>query len=219
MKIFLDTASVSAIKKWPPTGLIDGVTTNPTHLSREKSAPLAVIQEICKLLPKGAISVEVTESNPDDVYIQARKIASIAKNIVVKIPCHVRYYPVIKKLIAEGIPLNITLVFSLSQGLCMAKLGVTYISPFMGRLRDDGDNPEELIYELRQMLDTYDFETQLLVASVRTLDDITTAIDAAAHAATIPPKLLVTATEHELTEAGMVKFAVDWAHLGVSNFP
>ena len=136
MKIFLDTANTELIQKWAQTGLIDGVTTNPTHLSKERKNPIDQILAICDILPSGSISVEVVEVTPENVYLQARKIASLCDNIVVKIPCHPSYYSTIKQLVNEGIPLNITLVFSLAQGLMMAKLGVQYISPFIGRLDD-----------------------------------------------------------------------------------
>src|SRR5690348_10507915 len=130
MKIFLDTANTESIKKWAQTGLIDGVTTNPTHLSKENKNPTEQVRTICALLPSGVISVEVVATEPEKVYQQARAIAKLADNVAVKVPCHAQYYTTIKKLVDEGITLNITLVFSLSQGLMMAKLGVKYISPF-----------------------------------------------------------------------------------------
>ncbi len=136
MKIFLDTAHVQSIKKLAQTGVIDGVTTNPSHLSKEGGDPVKVVNEICALLPEGEISVEVTEKKPEDVYKQAKKIASLADNVLVKVPCHLVYYPVIKRLVEEDVKLNITLVFSVVQGLMMGKLGVHYISPFIGRWDD-----------------------------------------------------------------------------------
>src|SRR5438477_1214481 len=148
MKIFLDTANTELITRWAQTGLIDGVTTNPTHLSKENTDPTQQILTICDILPTGIISVEITETDPESVYFQARKIASLSDNIAVKIPCHPDYYSIIKKLVEEGITLNITLVFSLTQGLMMAKLGVAYISPFIGRLDDTGADGIELIHNL-----------------------------------------------------------------------
>ena len=167
MKIFLDTANIELITQWAQTGLIDGVTTNPTHLSKEGGNPTQTVLTICDIVPLGVISVEVVETDPESVYLQARKIASLSDNIAVKIPCHAHYYSVIRKLVEEGITLNITLVFSLAQGLMMAKLGVAYISPFVGRLDDIGADGIELIKQLRHMLDWYGFETQLLAASIR----------------------------------------------------
>src|SRR5436190_13754337 len=114
MKIFLDTANINSIERWAPTGLIDGVTTNPTHLSKEMNDPTDQVLAICDVLPHGVISVEITETDPEAVYHQAKKIAFLSHNVAVKIPCHQRYYVVIKRLITEGVILNITLVFSLS---------------------------------------------------------------------------------------------------------
>ena len=144
MKIFIDSANIEKIKKLAEIGIIDGVTTNPTHLSKEGSSPTELIKELTQIIP-GDISVEVTEKNPEKVYKQAREIANIAQNIAVKIPCHADYYPIIKKLVAEGIQINVTLVFSLMQALYMCKLGVKYISPFIGRLDDNGLDGIELV--------------------------------------------------------------------------
>ncbi|MEX2438052.1 MAG: transaldolase family protein, partial [Candidatus Babeliales bacterium] len=122
MKIFLDTADVAYIAKWATSGLIDGVTTNPSHLSKYGGDPKKVIKEICALLPEGDISVEITQKEPADVYKQAKAIAALAENITVKIPAHESYIAIIKKLVDEGVALNITLVFSLAQALMMCKL-------------------------------------------------------------------------------------------------
>lgn len=219
MKIFLDTAHTESIQKWAQTGLIDGVTTNPTNLSREKTDPTQQILTICDILPNGIISVEVTEKDPESVYFQARKIASLSNNIAVKIPCHPSYYYVIKKLVEEGISLNITLVFSLSQGLMMAKLGVDYISPFVGRLDDTGADGIELIHNLRHVLDWYGFETQLLAASIRDTKKFEKVIMAGADIATIPVQVLEQSLTHELTDAGIQQFLTDWQKLNISTFP
>ncbi len=219
MKIFLDTAHTESIQKWAQTGLIDGVTTNPTHLSKEGKNPVEQILTICDILPSGSISVEVTETEPDQVYLQARKLASLCDSIVVKIPCHAHYYTVIKKLIAEGIPLNITLVFSLAQGLMMAKLGVQYISPFVGRLDDTGVDGIELVQHLRHMIDWYDFETELLAASIRDVAHFEQAIIAGADIATLPVAVFEQSLEHKLTDKGMEQFSADWKKLNVNRFP
>ena len=136
MEIFLDTAHVPSIEKWASTGLINGVTTNPSHLSNEGGDPKSIVLEICKLLPKGRISIEVTKVDPQELYMQAKAISQLADNVWVKIPCHQKYYPVIKKLVEEEVKLNITLVFTVLQSLMMCKLGVYYISPFIGRWND-----------------------------------------------------------------------------------
>ena len=219
MKIFLDTANIESIEKWAQTGLIDGVTTNPTHLSKEGKNPVEQILTICDILPSGPISVEVTQEQPEHVYIQARKLAALCDNIVIKIPCHAHYYTVIKKLIAEGIPLNITLVFSLSQGLMMAKLGAQYISPFIGRLDDIGANGIELIQHLRQIIDWYDFKTELLAASIRDVTHFEQTLLAGADIATVPVNVFEKSLEHQLTDKGMAQFLADWKKLNVSDFP
>lgn len=220
MKIFLDTANTELIKKWASTGLIDGVTTNPTHLSKEGSNPTDQILAICSTLPSGIISVEVVETEPEKVYQQAHAIAALADNIAVKIPCHADYYSVIKQLVAEGIQLNITLVFSLSQGLMMAKLGVDYISPFIGRLDDSGSNGIELIRQLRHMLDFYGFEhTQLLAASIRDTAHLEAAMLAGADIATVPVTVFEHSIAHPLTDKGMAQFLTDWKTLNISQFP
>ena len=190
MKIFLDTADVHAIKKWAQTGLIDGVTTNPTHLSKAGGNPTEVVKEICALLPDGEISVEITESEPQAIYEQAREIAALAENILVKVPCDVRYYETINRLQQADIPLNITLVFSLAQGLMMSKLGVNYISPFVGRLDDIKANGTELLYELCAMRDEYDFDTGILAASIRDARHFHEAIMAGVDAVTVPINVL-----------------------------
>lgn len=219
MKIFLDTAHLESIEKWAATGLIDGVTTNPTHLSKEGTDPKKLILKICKLLPEGEISVEVTQDDPKKVYEQALAIANLSDNILVKIPCHVRYYEVILKLVQEGIPVNITLVFTLLQSLMMCKLGVHYISPFVGRWDDIDIDGITLIPEIRNMVDMYLFDTQILAASLRTVPQFHDAIRAGADAVTLPVEVLEKATTHILTDQGIAKFNADWQKLGIKNFP
>ena len=219
MKIFLDTANIDAIKKWAHTGLIEGVTTNPTHLSKEGNNPTQQILAICDAFPEGNISVEVTEIEPELVLMQARKIAALSDNITVKIPCHPHYYSVIKTLIAEGITLNITLVFSLAQGLMMAKLGAHYISPFIGRLDDIHKNGIELVQHLRHMIDWYDFETELLAASIRDVEHFEKALLAGADIATLPVEIFEKSLHHQLTDKGMAQFSADWKKLNIIHFP
>jgi transaldolase len=219
MKIFLDTANLEGIKKWAITGLIDGVTTNPTHLSKEGGNPKELILAICGALPEGEISVEVTEQDPDAAYKQAKDIAALAENIVVKIPCHHTYYQVINRLAHEEIPLNITLVFTLVQGLMMCKLGVRYISPFVGRLDDMDVDGIELLPEMREMVDEYGFDTGILAASLRGVRNVHDAIIAGADAATVSLPIFEKMIEHPLTDQGIAQFTADWAKLGVRQFP
>lgn len=219
MKIFLDTADVVAIKEWVSTGIIDGVTTNPSLFSKVGGDPKKAIQEICALLPDGEISVEVTESDPNKVYDQAKKIAALHKQIVVKIPCHVSYYSVIKRVVDEGIRINVTLVFTVTQALMMNKLGVTYISPFVGRWDDIEVDGIALLQEMCEMRDTYGFETQVLAASLRTVRHLHDAILSGADAATLPPSLLEKSVENSLTNKGIELFTADWKKLGITQFP
>lgn len=219
MKIFLDTANVDAIKKLLSTGLIDGVTTNPTHLSKENKNPKELVLKICSLLPQGDISVEVTEKDPEDVYAQAKRIADLAGNIIVKIPCHSDYYSVIKRLVDEGVKLNITLVFTVVQGLMMSKLGVSYISPFVGRWDDNDVEGAEVLFQMRRMIDMYGFETEILAASLRHVRHVNYAIEAGCDAATLPVAVFEKAAAHVLTDRGIELFNADWEKLGISKFP
>lgn len=220
MKIFLDTAHLVDIQKWHKTGLIDGVTTNPSLLSKETgSDPKKLLLELCALMKEGEVSIEVTESAPADVYRQAQEIARLADNVIVKIPCHEKYFSVINQLVQEGIKLNITLVFTLLQGLMMSKLGVRYISPFIGRLDDLDIEGVVLIEQLRGMVDGYGFETQILAASIRHVRHFDSVIQAGAHVATVPVAVLEKAAHHPLTDLGMEQFNADWKKRGIMQFP
>jgi len=219
MKIFLDTANIAAIKKWASTGLIDGVTTNPSHLAKEGGDAKKQVLDICALLPEGEISVEVTEKDAEAVYKQAKAIAALSQNIVVKVPCHADYYPIIKRLVDDGIKLNITLVFTLIQGLMMSKMGVEIISPFIGRLDDIDVEGIDLLYEMKDMMDHYDFETQILAASIRSVRHFHKAILAGADIVTLPVEVFEKSLEHPLTHQGIEKFDADWKKLGIKQFP
>ena len=220
MKLFLDTANLEFIKNWAPTGLINGVTTNPTHLSKEGADPTVQVKEICAVMKSfGDVSVEVTQQEPEAVYKQAHAIAKLASNIVVKVPCEQAYYMIIKRLVADGIKVNSTLVFSLEQSLMMAKLGVHYISPFVGRLDDIGTDGLQLVEEIRTMLNLYDYESQLLAASLRTVSHVHNVILAGADVATVPVAVFEKMMKHPLTDKGIEKFNADWQKLGITKFP
>ncbi len=219
MKIFLDTADYETIKKWFETGLVQGVTTNPSHLFHAGGNPVEQVKKICDLLAPYDVSVEVTEKEPKAVYLQAKKIAELAPNVVVKIPCALEYYPVIYKLVKEQIPLNITLVFSVMQALMMAKLEVKYISPFVGRLNDIDSDGLAVVQQSCAMIKQYNFTAQILAASLRTVKDLHEVVMAGADVATVPVKILELATEHPLTAKGMAIFNEDWLKLGVKQFP
>ena len=219
MKIFLDTANIPHIKKYIPTGLIDGITTNPSNLSREGGDPKKIVMEICKLLPHGQISIEVTKLEPTEMYLQAKEIAQLAPNVWVKIPCHARYYEVIKKLVDEKMKLNITLVFTVLQSLMMSKLGVYYISPFIGRWNDIDVDGMSFIPQMREMIDFYGFDTKILAASIRDIHDFHGALNAGADAITLTVEIFEKAISNPLTDQGIEKFASDWQKLGVKHFP
>lgn len=219
MKIFLDTANSEMIQKYAQTGVIDGVTTNPSNLSKESGDPKKIVTEIARLLPHGHISVEVTKRAPREVYQQAQEIARLAPNIWVKIPCHADYYEVIKRLVDEEVKLNITLVFTLLQSLMICKLGVYYISPFMGRLGDIDSDGSLAITEIKQMVEEYQFTTKVLAASIRSVQDFHDAVCAGVDAVTLPIGVFEKAIAHPLTEKGIEQFAADWQKLGVNHFP
>lgn len=219
MKIFLDTADYAVITRWYETGLIDGVTTNPSHLSKAGASAADVAKKIALLCKNGDVSIEVTKESPHDVYNQAHEIAALAPNVTVKIPCHLNYYPIIHRLVKEGVRLNITLVFTLLQGLMMAKLGARYISPFVGRWDDIDVEGMDILYELRSALDTYGYETQLLAASLRHVRHVHEAVMAGADVVTLPPAVLEKMCEHPLTNQGITQFTEDWKKVGNLRFP
>lgn len=214
MKLFIDTADRTVISRWAKTGILDGVTTNPSHLSKQGGDMRAVLKDICQMLPDGDISIEVVEKEPQAVYEQALEIAEFAENAVVKIPFAEEYLPIINRLKTEGIPLNITLVFTPLQGLMVAKLGVNYISPFMGRLEEIGLNSTTIIQDFVSMIENYEFDTEILAASIRTLSHWQEAMLAGADVATLPPALFEQAVKHPLTEKGIKIFDEDWKKLG-----
>jgi len=218
VRIFLDTANRDMIKKWVPTGIIDGVTTNPSLLSKEgtsthDTSPKEVLLDICKMVD-GDVSIEVVKKDPKEVYTQAKEIAALANNVVVKIPFSFEYLPVIKKLTQEGVRINVTLIFSLLQALLVAKLDVAYISPFIGRWDDIDINGIELISKLVHMTRQHGFTSQILAASIRHVMHFHEAVLIGADVATVPPGLLDQIMRHPLTEKGIKKFDDDWKKLG-----
>ncbi len=219
MKIFLDTADVQKIKDWAKMGVINGVTTNPSHLARAGGDPTKVVKEICSILKGGEISVEVTKDEPKDVYKQAQEIADLAPNILVKVPCHKKYYAIIKQLVAEKIKLNITLVFTPLQALMMAKLGVDYVSPFVGRWNDIDVDGIAMLEEINHIMEIYGFKTQVLAASIRTVRDFHDSVMIGCDAVTLPVSVFEKSLESPLTDKGIAKFNADWKKLGITKFP
>ena len=219
MQIFIDTANLADIKKWYQTGIIDGITTNPTHLSKEGKNPKKQIAEICSIVTEGTVSVEVTEQEPEAVYRQAKEIAALANNVVVKIPCHVDYFAVMKRLGKEGIRINATLVFSLVQALAVAKLGVSYVSLFVGRCDDIGIDGIDLLSQIANAIHGHELESKVLSASLRTVRQLQDSIDAGADIATVPVSVLEKSLSHPLLTAGIEQFNHDWQKLGIKKFP
>lgn len=209
MKFFVDTANVDAIKEINELGLADGVTTNPTIISREGRDFETVVKEICSIVD-GPVSAEVTGTTSEEMIKEARNIATWAKNIVIKIPMTMEGMKAVNVLSKEGIKTNVTLVFSVSQGLMAIKAGATFISPFVGRLEDIGSDPFALIADLRDIIDFYGFDTQIIAASIRNKTHVEKVAKVGAHIATIPEGIFKKMSEHPLTTKGIETFTKDW---------
>lgn len=209
MKFFLDTADVAAIKAVNELGIVDGVTTNPTIISREGRDFETVIKEICQIVD-GPVSAEVTGTTAEEMNAEARDIAKWADNIVVKIPMTMEGLKAVNVLSKEHIKTNVTLIFTVSQGLMAIKAGATFISPFVGRLEDIGTDAYELISDLREIIDFYDFETEIIAASIRNRAQVEGVAKCGAHIATIPAQLFDKMVSHPLTDNGLKQFMKDW---------
>lgn len=209
MKFFLDTANVDQIKRINDLGLCDGVTTNPSIIKKEGRDFKEVVTEIASIVD-GPISAEVTSYDYEEMVKEALEISKWAENIVVKIPMTEEGLKAINTLSKKGIKTNCTLIFSVSQGLMAAKAGATYISPFVGRIDDMGEDGGELIYNLKQVLDNYGLETEIIAASIRTNKHLEDAALAGAHIATIPGNLFEKLWTHPLTSQGIENFKKDW---------
>lgn len=215
MKFFVDTAEIADIKKLYETGLLDGVTTNPSLVAKSGRNFLEVIAEICSIVP-GPVSAEVAATEFDGMLAEGRKLAKIAKNVVVKLPLTMDGLRATKVFTDEGVKTNVTLCFSPNQALLAAKVGATYISPFIGRLDDINLEGMELIENIRQIYDNYDFKTEILAASIRSANHVTQAALAGADVATIPPPVIYKLADHPLTKSGLEQFVKDWAATGQS---
>jgi transaldolase len=209
MKFFVDTAEIEDIKKLYETGLLDGVTTNPSLIAKSGRNFLEVIAEICKIVP-GAVSAEVAATDYDGMVKEGTKLAKIADNVVVKVPLTVDGLRATKHFSKEGIKTNVTLCFSPNQALLAAKVGATYISPFIGRLDDINLEGMELIQQIRTIYDNYAFSTEILAASIRSPNHVTQAALAGADVATIPPAVIYKLADHPLTKSGLEQFVKDW---------
>ena len=209
MKFFLDTANIEEIKRVNDLGLWDGVTTNPSIIKKEGRDFEEVVKEICKLVD-GPVSAEVTSYECEGMVEQARALSKWAENIVVKIPMTEEGLKAINILSKEKIKTNCTLIFSVSQGLMAMKAGATYISPFMGRIDDMGESGAKLVSELRDVIDIYGYDSQIIAASIRHIGHLEEAALAGAHIATIPGTLFEKLWSHPLTDAGIESFKKDW---------
>lgn len=209
MKFFLDTANIEEIKRVNDLGLCDGVTTNPSIIKKEGRDFEEVVKEICKLVD-GPVSAEVTSYECEGMVEQARALSKWAENIVVKIPMTEEGLKAINILSKEKIKTNCTLIFSVSQGLMAMKAGATYISPFMGRIDDMGESGAKLVSELRDAIDIYGYDSQIIAASIRHIGHLEEAALAGAHIATIPGTLFEKLWSHPLTDAGIESFKKDW---------
>jgi transaldolase len=209
MQFFIDTADVAQIKKYYSLGVVDGVTTNPTLIAKSGRKFEDVVKEITQVV-KGPISVEAVSTTADDLIAEARKLAAYGEHIVVKIPMTAEGLKAVKVLDKLGIKTNVTLIFSANQALLAAKAGATYVSVFVGRLDDRGQDGMEVIEEVMDILDNYDLPSKLIVASIRHPRHVTDSALMGAHVATIPPDIIEKMLSHPLTDDGLGIFAKDW---------
>lgn len=216
MKIFLDTANVESIEKYSEMGVVDGITTNPTLLSKEKGNPIKTMKKIVEIM-KGPVSLEVIAITFDKMMEESLKLAKYGDNVVVKIPMTMDGLKVVHALTKMGIKTNVTLIFSANQALLAAKAGATYVSPFIGRLDDIGAEGLNLISEIVQIFASYDISTQLLVASVRHPLHVIEVAKMGADVVTLPPDILDKMVRHPLTDKGLDSFLSDWKKLEKDN--
>jgi transaldolase len=209
MKFFIDTANVNEIRKAWDVGVIDGVTTNPSLVSKENRDPVELLKEICAVVD-GPVSAEAVSIKAEDMVKEAQSLSKIHENIVVKIPMTEDGLKAVKKLSGMGIKTNVTLVFSPGQALLAAKAGATYVSPFVGRLDDISHTGLDLVSDMIQIFDNYMFDTEIIVASIRNPLHVIDAAKIGAHIATIPYSVITQLVKHPLTEAGIERFLKDW---------
>jgi len=213
MKFFVDTADVAAIRDLHALGMVDGVTTNPSLILKSGRNILEVTKEICSFV-EGPVSAEVVALQADAMIAEGRKLAEIAPNITVKLPLTWDGLKACKVLTDEGKMVNVTLCFSANQALLAAKAGATFISPFIGRLDDINLDGMDLIRDIRQIYDNYGYETQILAASIRTVNHVTQAALVGADVMTAPPDVIRKLASHPLTDAGLAQFMKDWEKTG-----
>lgn len=215
MKFFIDTAEISEIRELARTGLVDGITTNPSLIRKSGRDFIEVITEICALV-SGPVSAEVIATETAGMLIEGRRLAAIASNVTVKLPLTWDGLKACRALTDEGIATNLTLCFSANQALLAAKAGASFVSPFIGRLDDLQLDGMDLIHKIRTIYDNYGFETQILAASIRSPAHVEACALAGADVATIPPEILRTLSQHMLTDKGLATFLADWEATGQS---
>ena len=213
MKFFVDTADVAAIAELNDLGMVDGVTTNPSLILKSGRDILEVTREICSIV-SGPVSAEVVATEAAAMIAEGRKLAAIAPNIAVKLPLTWDGLKACKTLTGEGFMVNVTLCFSVTQALLAAKAGASFISPFIGRLDDIGLDGMELIQDIRTVYDNYDFQTEILAASIRTINHVAEAARIGADVMTAPPEVIRKLAAHPLTDKGLETFLSDWAKTG-----
>ena len=209
MKIFLDTANLKAINTYNDMGLVDGITTNPTLLAKEDQNPAELMQEIVKIV-KGPVSLEVIATETDEMIEEAHKLKKFGQNVIVKIPMTSNGMNAVRKLREDGIDTNVTLIFSANQAILAAKAGASYVSPFIGRLDDIGNEGMILIKEITQIFRNYQLKAQVLVASIRHPIHVIEVGRIGADIVTLPPDILAKMLVHPLTDKGLALFLSDW---------
>jgi len=215
MKFFVDTADIKQIEDLIPTGFVNGVTTNPSLIAKQGNDLSDTIKSICSIV-NGPVSAEVTATDHPTMLEEGKYLASLAENVAVKVPLTVDGLKTCKKLREQKIMVNVTLCFSATQALLAAKAGASFISPFVGRLDDIGEKGMNLIEDIVIIYENYGFETEVLVASIRTTQHIIDAALIGAHIATVPPKVIHELYKHELTDKGLKSFLDDWSKTGQS---
>lgn len=216
MKIFLDTANLQSIKQYNDMGLLDGITTNPSLLAKEGGDPQKAMEEITKII-KGDVSLEVVATDYAGMMDEGHKLKKYGTNVVIKVPMTSDGLKACKSFSSEGIPVNVTLVFSPNQAILAAKAGAKYVSPFIGRLDDVGQDGMALIAEIKQIFSNYNFKTQILVLSVRHPMHVVEAAKIGADVVTLPPDVLGKMLKHPLTDNGLKAFLADWDKLQQSQ--
>ena len=215
MKFFVDTADVAEIRELNELGLLDGVTTNPSLIHKSGRRIAEVTKEICDIVA-GPVSAEVTATDHAGMMKEARALSMIADNVCIKVPLTLDGLKACRAIRAEGRMVNVTLCFSANQALLAAKAGASFISPFIGRIDDTGSDGMELISEIRTIYDNYDFKTEILAASIRTVNHVKQAALIGADVVTVPPATLKALVRHPLTDRGLEQFLADWAKTGQS---